>query len=81
MPKFTIKMSAKADVFATVEVEATSEEEAVEKALSSGSVSTQTWQHYPGTFIQGTAINESITCELDDPLPMIEEDEPEPSEQ
>ena len=45
MPKFTIKMSAKADVFATVEVEAGTEEEAIEKALASGSVEAQTWQH------------------------------------
>ena len=73
MPKFTIKMSAKADVFATVEVEAGTEEEAIEKALASGSVEAQTWQHYPGTFIQATATQESISCELDDPLP-IEED-------
>ena len=75
MPKFTIKMSAKADVFAEVEIEAQTEEEAVEKALSSHSVSSQTWQHYPGTFIQGTATQESISCELDDPLPIMEDDD------
>ena len=75
MPKFTIKMSAKADVFAEVAIEAETEEEAIEKALSAHSVSSQTWQHYPGTFIQGTATNESISCELDDPLPIEDDDE------
>ena len=55
-------MSAKADVFAEVEIEAQTEEEAVEKALSSHSVSSQTWQHYPGTFIQGPATQEPIIC-------------------
>ena len=75
MPKFTIKMSAKADVFAEVEVEAESEEEAIEKALATHSVDAQTWQHYPGTFIQGTATQESISCELDDPLPIMDDDD------
>ena len=70
MPKFTIKMSAKADVFTTVEVEAENEEDAVTRALNPAIE--QEWSHYPGTFIQGTATPEEVSCEPGDPLPIAE---------
>lgn len=68
MPKFTIKLSAKADVFATVEVVAEDEDQAVMKALDPEMASTQDWSHYPGSYIPGTQTNESIECEPGDPL-------------
>jgi hypothetical protein len=68
MAKFTIKMSAKADVFSTVVVEAEGEEEAVAKALNPAL--NPEWAHYPGSAIQGTATTEEISVEPGDPLPL-----------
>lgn len=68
MPIFTIKMSAKADVFTTVKVQAEDEEQAVSKALNPAFVAEQDWSHYPGTYIQGTQAQEEISCEPGDPI-------------
>ena len=73
MAKFTLKLSAKADVFTTVEVDAESEEEAVAKALNPAFAIDQDWSHYPGSFIPGTQVQETVECELGDPLPIEEE--------
>ena len=72
MPIFTIKLSAKADVFSTVQVQAADEEQAVAKALNPAFVAEQDWSHYPGTYIQGTQAQEEISCEPGDPLDMDE---------
>ena len=79
MAKFTIKMSAKADVFSTVVVEAEGEEEAVAKALNPAL--NPEWAHYPGSAIQGTAATEEISVEPGDPLPLDIEEVSEEGEQ
>ena len=68
MAKFTVKLSAKADVFAEVQVDAEDEEQAIAKALDSQLAASQDWSHYPGSFIPGTQTNESISCEPGDPI-------------
>ena len=68
MAKFTIKLSAKADVFATVEIDAEDEDQAIAKALNPAFVADQDWSHYPGSYIPGTQINEEISMEPGDPL-------------
>ena len=68
MPIFTIKMSAKADVFTTVKVQAEDEEQAVSKALNPAFVAEQDWSHYPGTYIQGTQAQEEIAGDPGDPI-------------
>ena len=73
MAKFTLKLSAKADVFTTVVVNAENEDDAVAKALNPAFAVDQDWSHYPGSFIPGTQVQEDVQCELGDPLPIVEE--------
>ena len=80
MAKFTLKLSAKADVFTTVEVEASDEEQAISKALNPAFALDLDWSHYPGSFIPGTPTQEEVTCELDDPIPLPIEELEAPSE-
>ena len=82
MAKFTLKLSAKADVFTTVEVDAEDEEQAIAMALNPAFVMEQDWSHYPGSFIPGTPTQEEVLCELLDPspLPLIRDEDEATSE-